>query len=48
MLERHEQESRRADGGGEIVLADDKPRMIEILPAGIGGYIRASTVANYR
>src|SRR5512133_1759262 len=31
MLEGHERESRRAPGGGEIVLADAKPRMIEIL-----------------
>ena len=31
MLESHQRESRRATGGGEIVLADEKPRMIEIL-----------------
>jgi hypothetical protein len=30
-LEGHEQEASRANGGGEIVLADEKPRMIEIL-----------------
>ena len=31
MLERHERESRRAKRGGEIALAPEKPRMIEIL-----------------
>ena len=31
MLETHERESRRATRGGEVVLADEKPRMIEIL-----------------
>ena len=31
MLERHEHEGRRAGRGGEIALADEKPRMIEIL-----------------
>ena len=31
MLERHEQQSSRANRGTEIVLADEKPRMIEIL-----------------
>ena len=35
MLERHEQASRRANRGGEIVLADEKPRMIEILLRGV-------------
>jgi hypothetical protein len=32
MLETHEHESNRASRGGEFVLEDDKPRMIEILP----------------
>ena len=32
MLEGHEQQSSRADRGGEFVLAGEKLRMIEILP----------------
>ena len=31
MLERHAHQARRAGRGGEIVLADEKPRIIEIL-----------------
>jgi hypothetical protein len=31
MLERHEQGKRRATDGGELVLADEMPRKLEIL-----------------
>jgi hypothetical protein len=37
-----------ANCGREIVLAGEEPRIVEYLRASVEGYIRFSTVANYR